>query len=133
MRQKIQDALFKVGCFVNRHNLAVSLIGITILLGLCVGLKKVRFETNVEKLWVQGEVSKFFLLTSLTLRVNLSVCHCRNHDFCKWIQLITQYGTIWRGQHSLIIILKSTQSSSVSGIYGEKWIASLLAMAICIN
>eukprot|EP00794_Sanderia_malayensis_P007816 gene7816-8662_t len=60
LRGKINDFMFDLGCWIQAKSLAIFLIGITILFGLCVGLKKTNMETNIEKLWVEdgGRLSK---------------------------------------------------------------------------
>ena len=55
LRTKLQAFFFKLGCFSQRHCWAVLAVGFFILIGFSVGLIKAKIETDVEKLWVEGE------------------------------------------------------------------------------
>ncbi|XP_065070103.1 protein patched homolog 1-like [Rhopilema esculentum] len=52
VRGNINHFLYKLGCWIQGKSLTLFLIGITTLLGLCVGLKQTNIETDIEKLWV---------------------------------------------------------------------------------
>ena len=54
LRGHINSFMYSFGCWVHGKSLTIFLIGITTLLGLCVGLKRTTVETDIEKLWVDG-------------------------------------------------------------------------------
>ena len=55
LRSKIQNELFKLGCFIQRHSGKVLFVGCMVLATFCVGLKSAHMESRVERLWVQGK------------------------------------------------------------------------------
>ena len=59
LRWRLQHHLFNLGCFIQRHCGKVLFLGLLVLSLCCIGLKTASMETNVEKLWVQGELSMF--------------------------------------------------------------------------
>ena len=61
VRGHINHFLYKLGCWIQGKSLTLFLIGITTLLGLCVGLKQTKIETDIEKLWVDSEYRLIFI------------------------------------------------------------------------
>lgn len=61
LRSKLQAVFFKLGCFCQRHSWAVLAIGFFILIGLSVGIITAKIETDVEKLWMEGNLCKLFI------------------------------------------------------------------------
>ena len=55
LRTKLQWHLFHLGRFVQRHAGKVLFVGLLVLSTFCVGLKSASVQTDVEKLWVEGE------------------------------------------------------------------------------
>ncbi|RWS17150.1 protein patched-like protein, partial [Dinothrombium tinctorium] len=53
LRDKFQVNFYSLGCFIQRNAGKVLFVGILFLLSMCVGLKSVIVETNVDKLWVE--------------------------------------------------------------------------------
>ena len=62
IRWRAQRQLENLGNFIQKHNGKVLFVGILLLSLCCVGLKTVRIETNVEKLWVEGKNTLRLLL-----------------------------------------------------------------------
>ena len=54
IRSKIQARLFVLGTFIHRHAGKVLVAGLILLCVCCLGLRNIRFETRVEKLWIEG-------------------------------------------------------------------------------
>jgi len=54
VRKQVQGYLFSIGLFINLHCGKVCFVGLLLLSLCCVGLKSVRIETDIEKLWVEG-------------------------------------------------------------------------------
>lgn len=51
----LENKFFETGCLINKHAGKVLFVGILVLITLSVALKSATIETNVEKLWVEGE------------------------------------------------------------------------------
>ena len=56
IRSKLQAIFFKLGCFSRRNCWVVLAVGLFVLIGLSVGIIKAKIETDVEKLWMEGEL-----------------------------------------------------------------------------
>ncbi|XP_063239039.1 protein patched [Bacillus rossius redtenbacheri] len=52
-RGLLQQQLFQLGCFVQRHAGKVLFVAILVLATFCVGLKSAQVHTRVDQLWVQ--------------------------------------------------------------------------------
>ena len=55
IRAKLHAELFKLGSRIQRHAGKILLIGVLILAILAYFNKNAKFETRVEKLWVEGK------------------------------------------------------------------------------
>ncbi|XP_052257049.1 protein patched homolog 1-like isoform X2 [Dreissena polymorpha] len=53
VRKHVQEYLYIIGIFINQHCGKVCFVGLLLLSLCCVGLKSVKMETDVEKLWVE--------------------------------------------------------------------------------
>lgn len=62
IRARFQALLFSLGCHIQRHCGKVLFIGLLVFGALSVGLRVAAIETDIEQLWVEGE-----LKTSLVL------------------------------------------------------------------
>lgn len=62
VRKNVQRYLYSIGCFIHLHCGKVLFVGLLLLSLCCVGLKSVRIETDVQKLWVEGT---FIVIISL--------------------------------------------------------------------
>uniref|UniRef100_A0A3B3QRN7 Patched 2 n=1 Tax=Paramormyrops kingsleyae TaxID=1676925 RepID=A0A3B3QRN7_9TELE len=65
IRARFQALLFSLGCHIQRHCGKVLFVGLLVLSALSVGLRVAAIETDIERLWVEGEsdclpVSVFF-------------------------------------------------------------------------
>lgn len=56
IRSKLQAIFFKLGRFSRRNCWAVLAAGFFVLIGLSVGIITATIETDVEKLWMEGEL-----------------------------------------------------------------------------
>jgi len=56
IRSKLQAIFFKLGSFSRRNCWAVLAVGFFVLIGLSVGIITATIETDVEKLWMEGEL-----------------------------------------------------------------------------
>ena len=61
LRSVLQWHLWHHGRFVARHAGKVLFVGLLVLSTFCVGLKSATVQTDVEKLWVEGNSLKFFI------------------------------------------------------------------------
>lgn len=68
VRKHIQRYLYSIGCFIHLHCGKVLFVGLLLLSLCCVGLKSVRIETDVEKLWVEGK-KHFTSILVITIRM----------------------------------------------------------------
>lgn len=55
IRARFQAFLFSLGCHIQRHCGKVLFIGLLVFGALSVGLRVAAIETDIEKLWVEGE------------------------------------------------------------------------------
>lgn len=61
VRWHLQKYMFSIGCFIQLHCGKVLFMGLLMLSLCCIGFKLVKFETDVEDLWVEGKLScKFY-------------------------------------------------------------------------
>lgn len=77
IRARFQALLFSLGCHIQRHCGKVLFIGLLVFGALSVGLRVADIETNIEQLWVEGELKRFLqwnnsVFTCLLMR--FSVC-----------------------------------------------------------
>lgn len=68
IRARFQAFLFSLGCHIQRHCGKVLFIGLLVFGALSVGLRVAAIETNIEQLWVEGELK--------TLLVYYGACSC---------------------------------------------------------
>lgn len=64
IRARFQALLFSLGCHIQRHCGKVLFIGLLVFGALSVGLRVAAIETDIEQLWVEGElmISQFSVL-----------------------------------------------------------------------
>lgn len=55
VRWHLQNYMFSIGCFIQLHCGKVLFMGLLLLSLCCIGFKLVKFETDVEALWVEGK------------------------------------------------------------------------------
>ena len=67
MRSRTQLYLFHTGRVVQNHAGKIMFAGILLLAMLCIGLKNIELQTDMEDLWVEGEYSG---------EVSMCVCVC---------------------------------------------------------
>ncbi|XP_052776119.1 protein patched homolog 1-like isoform X1 [Mya arenaria] len=53
VRKHIQRYLYSIGIFINQHCGKVCFVGLLLLSLCCVGLKSIKMETDIERLWVE--------------------------------------------------------------------------------
>ena len=76
LRWQLQKQLFNLGCFIQKHCGKVLFLGLLLLSLCCVGLKTASLETNVERLWVEGELNWPFVKTVLHCKAEYGCCCC---------------------------------------------------------
>ena len=55
MRSRTQFYLFHTGRLVQSHAGKIMFAGVLLLAMLCIGLKNIELQTDMEDLWVEGE------------------------------------------------------------------------------
>lgn len=66
LRALMQRCLFTIGCFIQRYACEVLFLSMLLFAVFCIGLKDVRVQTDIVKLWVESK-STIPLLFSLPL------------------------------------------------------------------
>ncbi|XP_052102126.1 protein patched homolog 1-like [Mytilus californianus] len=71
VRWHLQDYMFSIGCFIQLHCGKVLFMGLLLLSLCCIGFKLVKFETDVEALWVEagGRLEEELAYTKATVGV----------------------------------------------------------------
>ncbi|CDQ80248.1 unnamed protein product [Oncorhynchus mykiss] len=55
LRAKFQRLLFKLGCYIQKNCGKFLVVGLLVFGAFAVGLRAANLETDVEKLWVEGQ------------------------------------------------------------------------------
>ncbi|VDI20767.1 Hypothetical predicted protein, partial [Mytilus galloprovincialis] len=71
VRWHLQNYMFSIGCFIQLHCGKVLFMGLLLLSLCCIGFKLVKFETDVEALWVEagGRLEEELAYTKATVGV----------------------------------------------------------------
>ena len=64
IRSYVQQRLYKLGNFQQRHSGKILIIGLLFLSLLAVGLKTAVIESDIRKLWVEGRKVAFLLINT---------------------------------------------------------------------
>jgi len=76
IRARFQAFLFSLGCRIQRHCGKVLFIGLLVFGALSVGLRVAAIETNIEQLWVEGELKDLSFYTACVW----AMCGCVHHN-----------------------------------------------------
>uniref|UniRef100_A0A8C1D8N5 Patched 2 n=1 Tax=Cyprinus carpio carpio TaxID=630221 RepID=A0A8C1D8N5_CYPCA len=118
IRATFQAFLFSLGCHIQRHCGKVLFIGLLVFGALSVGLRVAAIETDIEKLWVEGDrVSKELRYTK-EKQGEESVFTSQ-----MLIQIPKQEGTNILTQEALLLHLEAALSASKVqvSLYGKSW------------
>ncbi|OQR76821.1 protein patched-like, partial [Tropilaelaps mercedesae] len=77
LRSHLQIHLYETGCAIQRNPGKILFVGLLILTTFCVGLKSVRFEYELEKLWIEegGRVTRELEYVRTKLGVSAANSH----------------------------------------------------------
>uniref|UniRef100_A0A8C1EBI8 Patched 2 n=1 Tax=Cyprinus carpio carpio TaxID=630221 RepID=A0A8C1EBI8_CYPCA len=118
IRARFQAFLFSLGCHIQRHCGKVLFIGLLVFGALSVGLRVAAIETDIEKLWVEGDrVSKELRYTK-EKQGEESVFTSQ-----MLIQTPKQEGNNILTQEALLLHLEAALSASKVqvSLYGKSW------------